>query len=204
MFKSGCLTHIIWKWMFEMYESGCLARVIWKWMFKMFESGCLAHIIWKWMFGSYYLKVDVLKCLKVDVWLVLFESECSKCLKGQIETENPDHRVLFVFDRTFTAYWGSDKYLQTFNTYFYTMQKYLLCGQKWSKRCLIHESRVCLSGASAYQQVHFQRIQRIKVHGCFLHPDKVKLLCLGNLILTEMFRGREMMIKHFGLYLGTP
>ena len=151
----------------------------------LFESGCL-------------------KCLKVDVWLVLFESECSKCLKGQIETENPDHRVLFVFDRTFTAYWGSDKYLQTFNTYFYTMQKYLLCGQKWSKRCLIHESRVCLSGASAYQQVHFQRIQRIKVHGCFLHPDKVKLLCLRNLILTEMFRGREMMIKHFGLYLGTP
>ena len=37
MFKSGCLTHIIWKWMFEMYESGCLARVIWKWMFEMFE-----------------------------------------------------------------------------------------------------------------------------------------------------------------------
>ena len=145
-----------------------LARFIWKWMFWnvwnwMFGS-CYLKVdvwnVWKWMFGSCYLKVNVRNVWKDKLKLKILTTECYLFLIA---------RLPHIEDLT-----------NTFNTYFYTMQKYLLCGQKWSKRCLIHESRVCLSGASAYQQVHFQRIQRIKVHGCFLHPDKVKLPCLRN------------------------
>ena len=144
--------------------------------FEMFESGCLARVIWKWMFEMFERTNWNWKSWPQSA--ICFWSHVYRILRSWQISSNIQH--IFLYDaKIFVVMWS-----------------------KVVKE--IHESRVCLSGASAYQQVHFQRIQRIKVHGCFLHPDKVKLLCLRNLILTEMFRGREMMIKHFGLYLGTP
>ena len=173
--------------MFDSYYLKVNVRNVWKWMFGSCYLKVNVQNVWKWMFGSYYLKVDV--------WLILFESGCFEMFESGCLARVIWKWMFEMFERT---NWNWKSWPQSaicFWSHVYrilriwqissNIQHILLYNAKifvvmWSKRCKIHESRVCLSGASAYQQVHFQRIQRIKVHGCFLHPDKVKLLCLRN------------------------